>query len=1002
MKTLVFVFAFIAIFITCLGVQDFPKVLVISSYGIAYHRANYMISIITSAFSERPDIITDYEFLLYSTRLLELESASDIKYEQVSHFKYIDAEYILTVGEVAMNFVLNFHDSLFSSLKGAVYVESSDVKTTLPSWITGVNVIYDFEAIVSLIKQIMPNCKKLHVIYDITLYNYSEIIASINKYSSFEVEFYNSLDTTLSELIKMLSVYNSVSNAVLLLRYRFDKEKVLVFQEGVRVLIDNVFLPIFCVHEDLLVSGVIGGLIEPMELNIETGIDVLIQGFGKSTIFSNNALNTTLELILNYEELSRFDLLANVPQNAKFINSPHFIFEKYFQSIVFILILILVQSFFTIMICTNISKRTFAENNLNSQRDVFCSVLDSIPLALRITDTFTQEELYKNLQTSTLVNNHLSFSKNNSQTDFVKSIDDDFDLLVGSLKTFSPFEDDNNETNEIYCSLFDRWYKVQNVKIRWMDKRWAKLTILTDITTEKGVWSEKEERENRVISLLDRMCESVIAVDCLGMVTHINPAGVQMLSIPTFEVLSKEIDDLFQLKGINDGKTVPLLVHEVFKTKKQINSDQISLLVTKTGRYMISQSAAPLFNQNGQIIGVVLILVDLTRLHFKQVMERRDEIISSIQESMNGLIHDVNNFLQMMKDGINRLFAFSKSLNNELNAKCVADIARQFDMHLSATVGLLYELGGKEIDIISEPIDIHELIENIVNYAGFQTKYSDLKLFTYLEAENAVVLANSCSLHSVFVNLLVNAADAMNGNGSVCFSTKIETNEANVMDGYDQNGVLVIYIDDDGPGIDPKLAGRLFQPYVSTKTNGGGLGLYRVSRVLNSYGGSITTMIKEGPGAHFVIRLPLSDEIIRIIDFSEIAFDKSTKIMVVDDDLSIISILKSAFSNYNNVDVIAFNNIKEANSSLLSHEYSLAILDLVVGNESGITFGEKFHEMFPNTPVLFSTGHISLPAEPNFSNFLVLHKPFDSNEVVRMSFDLINGNIDKDLNEIVT
>ena len=119
-----------------------------------------------------------------------------------------------------------------------------------------------------------------------------------------------------------------------------------------------------------------------------------------------------------------------------------------------------------------------------------------------------------------------------------------------------------------------------------------------------------------------------------------------------------------------------------------------------------------------------------------------------------------------------------------------------------------------------------------------------------LAAELAAVEGDSRALNQVFLNLLKNAAEALDGRGgSVCVRAR------------EEKGEIVVRVQDDGPGIAADLRSRLFEPFFSTKESGKGtgLGLAISRRIVMDHGGSIELVSPVGSGAIFEVRLPIQD-----------------------------------------------------------------------------------------------------------------------------------------------
>lgn len=113
------------------------------------------------------------------------------------------------------------------------------------------------------------------------------------------------------------------------------------------------------------------------------------------------------------------------------------------------------------------------------------------------------------------------------------------------------------------------------------------------------------------------------------------------------------------------------------------------------------------------------------------------------------------------------------------------------------------------------------------------------------------VAADEASLREVFFNLIKNAVEAAPGNGCVTVRTGIET----TTDGLQQ---VVVEIQDDGPGLPPEVQDRLFEPFVTTKVAGTGLGLYLVGRQIRAAGGQILCRSSPQTGTLFTITLPVA------------------------------------------------------------------------------------------------------------------------------------------------
>jgi signal transduction histidine kinase len=110
------------------------------------------------------------------------------------------------------------------------------------------------------------------------------------------------------------------------------------------------------------------------------------------------------------------------------------------------------------------------------------------------------------------------------------------------------------------------------------------------------------------------------------------------------------------------------------------------------------------------------------------------------------------------------------------------------------------------------------------------------------------ILADASKLRQVLVNLLDNAVHAVGAAGEVRVSGRVEGEK------------VMLAVEDTGPGVDPSIRGRLFEPLITTKAKGIGLGLPLVRRIVERHGGTVSYESRTQGGARFVVRLPMGGE----------------------------------------------------------------------------------------------------------------------------------------------
>lgn len=143
-----------------------------------------------------------------------------------------------------------------------------------------------------------------------------------------------------------------------------------------------------------------------------------------------------------------------------------------------------------------------------------------------------------------------------------------------------------------------------------------------------------------------------------------------------------------------------------------------------------------------------------------------------------------------------------------------------------------------------QPVSIRQLLEETVELLEPTLEGKQIQFAVELDPNPLVIEGDSDQLKQVFLNLMQNAVEAMNGVGRVTVGTRIEDKEVQVL------------IRDTGPGIPPEIHEKIFEPFFTTKAEGTGLGLAICRNILQDHGGSVTVE-SSSQGTTFLIQIPL-------------------------------------------------------------------------------------------------------------------------------------------------
>jgi len=148
-------------------------------------------------------------------------------------------------------------------------------------------------------------------------------------------------------------------------------------------------------------------------------------------------------------------------------------------------------------------------------------------------------------------------------------------------------------------------------------------------------------------------------------------------------------------------------------------------------------------------------------------------------------------------------------------------------------------------------VHVHELLDHSLRLLHHQIAGKLISLQRRYEAQSDTVRGDDVQLQQAFMNLLLNALEAMGSNGVLTVATEITEGE---------NGarLMRIHIQDTGVGIKPENLGRLFEPFFTTKKNGTGLGLAISQRIAHEHHGVIQVQSSLNAGTTFSLSLPAS------------------------------------------------------------------------------------------------------------------------------------------------
>lgn len=214
------------------------------------------------------------------------------------------------------------------------------------------------------------------------------------------------------------------------------------------------------------------------------------------------------------------------------------------------------------------------------------------------------------------------------------------------------------------------------------------------------------------------------------------------------------------------------------------------------------------------------------------------ERLATVGKLAAGVAHEVGNPLS----GVLGYLSLARDKTREPNVREYLDLIEQEVQRISAIVRGLLDL-GRPAKGAPSPVVLERLAETCVRLVQADPELRAVQIETDIDP-GLVVRAESGPLSQVLLNLIINAAQAMDGKGNIRVTGRAE------------EGGVELSVEDEGPGLTPEIQAHLFEPFFSTKGKGTGLGLAVSRHLVASLGGTLSAANREGGGARFSLKLP--------------------------------------------------------------------------------------------------------------------------------------------------
>ncbi len=372
-----------------------------------------------------------------------------------------------------------------------------------------------------------------------------------------------------------------------------------------------------------------------------------------------------------------------------------------------------------------------------------------------------------------------------------------------------------------------------------------------DFPTLEGLEEELIQSNAFFHNLLRSACDGVIAANMKGRVIVFNDAAAQVSGYSIQEALSHlNIQDIYE--GDGAVQVMDKLRSEEYGGKGKLKKYKVKIKGKKGDLIPISLYAATIVDEDGKEQGSIGFFHDLReQIHIQNALEKtqlqliQSEKMASLGKLAAGVAHQLNNPL----GGIT-LYTKLMLEEYDLEKDAQDDLYRilKDSQRCRDTVKELLEF-SRQTRQLMRPQNINKTIDRTLFLIENQTLFHNITIQKKMAPFLPLVMADTQQLNHVFMNIIINAAQAMDGKGVL----SIKTSEAATKD------YITIKISDTGPGISQKDIKHIFEPFFTTKDEGKGtgLGLSVVYGIIRNHRGVISASSTLGRGSTFIIELPV-------------------------------------------------------------------------------------------------------------------------------------------------
>jgi PAS domain S-box-containing protein len=539
--------------------------------------------------------------------------------------------------------------------------------------------------------------------------------------------------------------------------------------------------------------------------------------------------------------------------------------------------------------------------------------------------------------------------------------------------------------------------------------------IMRDITSRKVMEAGLEASQQQYRVLTESVREyAIVSLDRNGMMTSWNSGAEHITGYSADDCVGAQLGIILSFdEAAREAAVQGMLDTAVSQGRLET---ELWARHKERGDYWASVTITAMQDPDGTVVGYTAVLHDLSRqreiesrLRKSEEQLRQAQKMDAIGRLAAGIAHDFKNLITAIH-GHAQFLLEDLPHTSDLRTD-VVEIKRAADRAAELTRQLL--TFARKQDIEARPLDVNDIIRTLEKMLRRLIR-ADLELNTHLSSGLPTIMADRGQIEQVIMNLVVNARDAIPGDGAISIMTSsLDLDERYTAGGLDLDPgkYVLIGVTDTGIGMDQETQRHIFEPFFTTKREGEGtgLGLATVYGIVRRFGGHVSIYSEPGKGSTIKVFLPVSASAVPSAARDAAAAGTngrangdtnghanghaSETVLLVEDNAAIRS-LATRILRSRGYPVLAAENGDAAIAAVEAHEGKIDLLltDLMMPGLSGEDLAVQIRRMCPGIAVMFMSGFSEQSqgdvARTHDATFL--EKPFAPDELARRVADVLN------------